>query len=236
MLGGSFCSRGSENARNGCLIVPTIAHSESLASSSPCIKSKIVKAIDSEEDPKLAEPMYIELVDQFNKLILDPLKVWTEMRSRHKIIVIDAVDECTDLRLVLSLIRLILKFTSAIPLKVFIGSRDEPLIRCAFTSLPELQTTFCLHEVEKDVVKGGIQLYLEMSLAENKAIMAILWMHGFRSLKFPALVDRSGTLRLFIYAVTAIRFISQDAKIYKSRHSALANRNIKSVSKTIDGL
>ena len=72
-LGGSFfCSRGSENTRNARLIVPTIAHS--LASTSPCIKSEVVKAI--ENDPKLAEPTYIKLVDQFNKLIHDPIKVW----------------------------------------------------------------------------------------------------------------------------------------------------------------
>ena len=44
MLGASFfCSRGSENACNACLIVPTIAYS--LASTSPCIKSELVKAI-----------------------------------------------------------------------------------------------------------------------------------------------------------------------------------------------
>ena len=72
ILGGSFfCSRGSENTRNARLIIPTIAHS--LASTSPRIKSEIVKAI--ENDPKLAEPTYINLVDQFNKLIHDPIQV-----------------------------------------------------------------------------------------------------------------------------------------------------------------
>ena len=72
ILGGSFfCSRGSENTWNARLIVPTIAHS--LASTSPCIKSEVVKAI--EEDPKLAEPTYINLVDQLNKLIHDPIQV-----------------------------------------------------------------------------------------------------------------------------------------------------------------
>jgi hypothetical protein len=45
-LGASFfCSRGSENARNARLIVPTIAHS--LASTSPCIKSEVIKAIET---------------------------------------------------------------------------------------------------------------------------------------------------------------------------------------------
>ena len=113
MLGASFfCSRGSENARNARLIVPTIAHS--LASTLPCIKSEVVKAIKN--DPKLAEPTYINLVDQFNKLIHDPIQVSVGNAVKtYKIIVIDAVDECTDIRLVSSLIQLILGSASVIP-------------------------------------------------------------------------------------------------------------------------
>ena len=238
MLGGSFfCSRGSENARNARLIVPTIAHS--LASSSPCIKSEVVKAI--ENDPKLAEPTYINIVDQFNKFIRDPIQVSARVgnsNKTYKIIVIDAVDECTDLRLVSSLIRLILESAFAIPLKVFIASRDEPPIRRAFTSLPRLQTAFYLHEADKDVVKGDIRVYLEMSLAEIKAE------HGDTLDTWPpqseisALLDRSGIL--FIYASTAIRYISQGGAYYKSRLSTMANRDTKLLSKlqtsTIDGL
>jgi nucleoside-triphosphatase THEP1 len=236
MLGASFfCSRGSENARNARLIVPTIAHS--LASTSPCIKSEIVKAI--ENDPKLAEPTYINLVDQFNKLIHDPVQVSVGNAVKtYKIIVIDAVDECTDVRLVSSLIRLILESASVIPLKVFIASRDEPLIRHAFTALPRLQTAFYLHEADKDVVKGDIQVYLETSLAEIKSH------HDHTSDTWPpqseisALLDRSGTL--FIYAATAIRYISQGALLYESRLSTLTNKDIKSASKLqtsiIDGL
>ena len=46
IFGGSFfCSRGSENARNAGLIVPTIAHS--LDSTSPCIRSEVIKAIET---------------------------------------------------------------------------------------------------------------------------------------------------------------------------------------------
>ena len=73
MLGGTFfCSRGSENASNARLIVPTIAHS--LVSTTPCIRSEVIKAI--ENDPKLAEPTYVNLVGQFNKLIHNPIKAW----------------------------------------------------------------------------------------------------------------------------------------------------------------
>jgi hypothetical protein len=239
MLGGNFfCSRGSENARNARLIVPTIAHS--LASTSPCIKSEVVKAI--ENDPKLAEPTYINLVDQFKKLIHDPIKVSVGNAVKtYKIIAIDAVDECTDLQLVSSLIQLILESASAIPLRVFIASRDEPLIRRSFTSLPRLRTVFYLHEADKDVVKGDIQIYLEKSLAKIKTDQD----HTLDTLdiwpppsEISALLDRSGTL--FIYAATAIRYISQGGPLYKSRLSAMANRDMKSVSKlqtsTVDGL
>ena len=236
MLGGSFfCSRGSENARNARLIVPTIAHS--LASTSPCIKSEVIKAIDN--DPKLAESTYINLAGQFNKLIRDPIQVLVGNTVKtYKIIVIDAVDECTDLRLVSSLIQLILESTSTIPLKVFITTRDELPIRRAFTSLPRLRTAFYLHEADKDVVKGDIRIYLETSLAEIKAENGHTLDPWPPQSEITALLDRSGTL--FIYAATAVRYISQGESLYKSRLSAMANRDIKSVSKlqtsTIDGL
>ena len=236
MLGGSyFCSRGSENGRNVRLIVPTIAHA--LASTSPCIKSEVVKAI--ENDPDLAEPTYINLVDQFKKLIRDPIEVSVGNAVKtYKVIVIDAIDECTNLRLVSSLIQLILKSASTLPLKVFIASRDEPLIRHAFTSLPDLQTAFYLHEVEKDMVKGDIKIYLEKSLAKINVD------HGHTvdswppQSEFSAILDRSGTL--FIYAATAIRYISEGVPFHKSRLTTMATQDIKSASKLqtsiIDGL
>ena len=236
MLGGSFfCSRGSENARNARLIVPTVAHS--LASTSPCIKSEVVKAI--ENDPKLAEPTYINFVGQFKKLIHDPILVSVGNAVKtYKIVVIDALDECADLRFVSSLIQFILESASAVPLKVFIASRDEPLIRRAFTSLPRLRTAFYLHEADKDMVKADIQMYLETSLAEIKANYDHTLDTWPPQSEVSALLDRSGTL--FIYAATAIRYISEGGPFYKSRLSAMANRDIKSTSKlqtsTIDGL
>ena len=234
MLGGSFfCSRGSENTRNARLIVPMIAYS--LASTSPCIKSEVIKAI--EDDPKLAEPAYIKMVDQFIKLIHNPIQVSVGNAVKtYKIIVIDALDECDNHQLVSLLIQLILEKSSAVPLKVFIASRDEPWIHDAFTSRPGLRTAFYLHEADKDIVKDDIQKYLTMSLDRIKAD------HGQTLDTWPpqseisALLDRSGTL--FIYAATAIRYISQ-GRFYKSRLSAMANRDIKSSklqTSDIDGL
>ena len=235
MLDGSFfCSRGSENTRNERLIVPTIAYS--LASTSPCIKSVVVKAI--EDDPKLAEPTYIKLVDQFIKLIHKPIQVSVGNAVKtYKILVIDAVDECTDLQLVSSLMQLILEMASAIPLKVFIASRDEPLTHHAFTSRPRLRTAFYLHEADKDMVKDDIQKYHKMSLDKIKVDHGQTLDTWSPQSEISALLDRSGTL--FIYAGTAIRYVSQGGQFYKSRLSAMANRDIKSSklqTSIIDGL
>ena len=84
------------------------------------------------------------------------------------------------------------------------------------------------------MVKGDIKLYLEMSLAEIKADYGCTLDTWPPQSEISALLDCSGTL--FIYAATAIRYISQDALLYKSRLSAMAHQDIKSVSKTIDGL
>jgi len=236
-LGASFfCSRASDKTNDARLIVPVIAHS--LARASPSIKFEIVKAI--EDDPALAEPTYINLNEQFKKLIYNPICATAGRGVRtYKIIVIDAVDECVNLRVVSSLIRLILQAASNIPLKFFIASRDEDLIRSAFYHHPELSTAFTLHEVERQVVEDDIRKYIERSLLNIKSQGLDPVLDAWPSpSELSNLIDYSG--RLFIYAATAIRYIHDGRKLYKSRFSIMANRDTKTRSKlqtsTIDGL
>ena len=84
------------------------------------------------------------------------------------------------------------------------------------------------------MVKGDIQMYLEMSLAEIKVDNGHTLDTWPPQSEISALLNRAGTL--FIYAATAIRYISQDALLYKSRLSTMAKQDMKPVSKTIDGL
>ena len=125
--------------------------------------------------------------------------------------------------------------TCALPI---FASRDEPLIRHAFTSLPRLRTAFYLHEADKDMVKGDIRMYLETSLAEIKAYQSQTLDTWPLQSEISALLDRSGTL--FIYVATAVRYISQGGPLYKSCLSAMANRDLKPESKlqtlTLDSL
>ena len=236
-LGASFfCFRASDKTNDARLIVPAIAYA--LARAWPCIKFKIVKAI--EDDPALAEPTYCDLDEQFKKLIYDPIRATAgKGPRRYKIVVIDAVDECVNLQVVASLIRLIFQSASNIPLKFLIASRDEDLIRSAFYHRPELLTVFTLHEVEKHLVEGDIRKYIEKSLSDimSEGLDPILDAWPSPS-ELSNLVHHSG--RLFIYAATAIRYIHDGGKLYKSRLSFIANRDPKTRSNlqtsTIDGL
>ncbi|KIJ91525.1 hypothetical protein K443DRAFT_482067, partial [Laccaria amethystina LaAM-08-1] len=129
ILGGSFfASRASEKTRNARLIIPVIAYA--LAKASPRIKVEVVKAI--EDDPTLAEPTYININEQFKRLIYNPLRTTAgEADKLYKVVVIDAVDECDNVEVVTSFIKLVLEWASKIPLKIFLASRDEYRIRNA---------------------------------------------------------------------------------------------------------
>ena len=222
ILGGSFfASRASEKTRNARLIIPVIAHA--LARASPRIKAEVVKAI--EDDPTLAEPTYININEQFKRLVYIPVRRTAGVVDKlSKVVVIDAVDECNNLEVVCSFIRLVLEWASKIPLKIFIASRDEYRICHAFGSRNSIR--FYLHEIEKDVVGNDIRKYLETSLARIKDDDSEEWPS---SSELSGLVARSGAL--FIYAATAIRYIANGGADYKSRLSAMVIHGQKSINK-----
>jgi nucleoside-triphosphatase THEP1 len=222
ILGGSFfASRASEKTRNARLIIPVIAHA--LARASPRIKVEVVKAIEA--DPTLAEPTYINMNEQFKRLVYNPVRTTAGVVDKpYKVIVIDAVDECDNVQVVSSFIKLVLEWALKIPLKIFLASRDEYRIRNAFGSRDNIQ--FYLHEIEKDVVENDIRKYLETSLAHIKNDDSEEWP---LSSEVSGLVERSGTL--FIYAATAVRYITNGGEDYKSRLSAMVIHGQKSINK-----
>ncbi|PPQ81031.1 hypothetical protein CVT25_014426 [Psilocybe cyanescens] len=227
MLGGSFfASRASEKTSNARLIIPVIAHA--LARSSPPIKIKVVNAI--EDDHTLAEPTYLNIHEQFKKLVYDPIRMTAGMVDKpYKVVVIDGVDECGNLEVVASFIKLVLQSASKIPLKVFISSREESEITNAFRSGDNKAKSFRLHDIEKDVVQEDIRKYLEASLADirnkNRHGTAEEWPS---KTELNNLIARSGTL--FIYAATAVRYIASGRNHYKSRLSEMAKQGLESVT------
>jgi hypothetical protein len=227
MLSGSFfASRASDKTSNARLIIPIIAHA--LARSSPAIKLKVVKAI--ENDPTLAEPTYINMHEQFKQLVYDPIQATATMVDKpYKIVVVDAVDECVNLTVVTSFIKIVLQSASKIPLKVFISSRAEFDISNAFNTRNIDIENLYLHDIEKDIVQEDIQTYLGTALATIKAQNS----NGTVEIwplpsELENLVARCGTL--FIYAATAIRYIASGGRWYKSRLSEMAEQGLESVT------
>ena len=223
MLGGNFfCSRASDKTSNARLIIPVIAHA--LARASPSIALEVVKAIKN--DPYLAEMSYHNVDEQFKQLIYNPLRTTTsKMATTYKVVIIDAVDECVNLEVVSSFIKLVLKSAPDIPLKIFITSRDEYQIRKAFKSGDSVREYFYLHDIEKDVVQNDIRKYLEKSLARIKDDDSEEWP---LPIELSGLVQRSGTL--FIYAATAFRYIANGGELYKLRLSEMATQGLESVT------
>ncbi|KAF7344134.1 Mycorrhiza-induced WD40-repeat domain protein [Mycena venus] len=220
MLGASFfCSRAAEETRNARCIIPSIAYS--LARASPLVEYEILKAIM--EDPALAEWNYNGMSNQFSKLVCRPIRMSVDRDVKiYKVIVIDALDECNDIRVAASLIRIILESVSSIPLKVFIASRDEAPIRNVFNSIQAAQQTdpFILHEVEKETVEEDIKKYVKKSLAQiveanNDPLDTWPLEHNLS-----IFLSRCGTL--FIYAATAMRYIDDEDGNYRDRFSAMA--------------
>jgi hypothetical protein len=221
LLGASFfCSRAAEETRNARLIIPSVAHS--LAGASPHIKFEVLKAIT--EDPTLAESNYNDMKDQFSKLVSHPIQMPVGRGVKiYKVVVIDALDECTDIRVAASLIQIILESASGIPLKVFIASRDETPIRNVFNSIRATQwaDTFILHEVDSEIVQEDIEKYVKESLAQmvdahNEPLNSWPPKHDLS-----IFLSRCGTL--FLYAATAVRYIDDEDGNYRDRFSMMTH-------------
>ena len=162
MLGASFfCSRSA--LRDASRIIPTIA--TMLARSDAKILAAIREVLAS--DPDMAD--LNSLSRQFSSLIANPIKRAIDMDVKvYKVIIIDALDECSSSWMVESLIKAILDGVTDLPLKFFILSRPENWIKRAFRRVarPSLLREFSLHDVAKSDVQSDVETYLRSALAD----------------------------------------------------------------------
>ena len=217
-LGGSFfCSRSDTTLRDPKVIVPTIAGM--LARSSPSIQSELCQVLEQHPDAAA----FNSLTEQFNLLLARPIENVIPKKIRtYKIIVIDAIDECSHQEKVASLIETICDGVSNIPLKFFISSRSEAWIEMAFSPYVHealsLKTIFPLHDVAAEDVRRDIKKFLKLSL--SKVAQRFEGNTDWPSeQELKALLDQSG--RLFIYAATAVRYIRASNADYRERLAAM---------------
>ncbi|KAJ1302554.1 hypothetical protein OPQ81_002871 [Rhizoctonia solani] len=191
-LGASFfCSRISSTCRSLVRIVPTLAYQ--LARYSPAFRSKLCAALKNNPDAGT-----LNVVQQFEKLINEPMIKAKTAIPDSVVIVVDALDECDDIFSVRQLLDVLLKFAQHLPMKFFVASRPEHVIRDRMMSQGGTARAIVhLHDIEQSIVEGDIKKYLTEAFSS---------MNPCPSLKQIELLAKRSR-NLFIYAATVVRYI-----------------------------
>jgi len=200
-LGASFfCSRDFKDHSDLRVIFPTLSFQ--LAYRYPDFRSVLVSLLRSNPDIG-----YESLHNQMQRLIVTPLKE----KGISTVIVIDALDECTDKEPQSAILSVMGRLVGEIPkVKFFITGRPEPRIRSGFRLqlLRPLTEIFVLHAVEQSIVNADIRRFLETRLSDLA--------QRFQLDKWPS-EEHMGLLcrraaGLFVYAVATVKFL--DHKFY----------------------
>jgi len=180
-------------------IIPTICLQLAASGYLPSFSHLIIDVVEANPNCKSWR-----IPKQFLNFIVRPLTA--AYRDTREVVVVpvvvlDALDECSDQSLVAELLSLILKHSTSLPVKFFITSRPEIRLKESFDN-SLAHSNFILHEVEKEIVEADIELYIKAYLLD-----------GFNRHDWPSqaevksLVNMSGSL--FIYAATVCKYITQ---------------------------
>jgi hypothetical protein len=202
-LGASFFFKKGEGERgNASQFFTTIA--SDLVKHKPGMLAGIRKALD--ENSTISQ---WALKDQFEKLILQPLKEIDQPSSQTfaGVIIIDALDECEqeqDIRVIIQLLAQT-KDLQRVPLRVLVTSRPELHIRLGFKEMPNgTYQDLVLHKVARSTIEHDIRLFLEheLSAIRKQRRLASGWPATQQIL---ARVELA--VPLFIYAATVCRYV-----------------------------
>ncbi|EUC60810.1 vegetative incompatibility protein HET-E-1 [Rhizoctonia solani AG-3 Rhs1AP] len=194
-----FCTRTSPECREAKRIVPTIAYQFSRRSTP--FRSVLCKAL--KEDPDISTG---SISTQFELLIRRPLMKVQDKLPDNLVVVVDALDECSDPHIVEMFLGLLFRSIADLPIKFYVTSRPEPAIRNKMMSESEhARSILYLHEIEKSLVQADIELYLTEELQ-------FMTPAEFDIKKLAEHADN-----LFIYAATAMRYIHPTGKTVDSQ-------------------
>ncbi|KAF8748420.1 WD40 repeat-like protein [Rhizoctonia solani] len=191
-LGASFfCTRTSNECQDVRQIVPTIAYQ--LARHWPSFRSALLGVL--EQEPEIRSQA---ITSQCERLIKDPLSKVKDGMIKGLVVVIDALDECSNPKGVGTILDALFRIAPGLPVKFFVTSRPEADIRHRVEAQPGQNRLMCvLHDIEESLVQADITLYLRAELASSDV----------SEFNVTQLASLSG--KLFIYAATAVRYIRQ---------------------------
>ena len=158
-LGASFfCSRSFEDRSNIKLIFPTLAIQ--LAQKYPTFRSSLIALLQTNPDV-----VHESLQEQMQKFLVGPLR----SDAISTVIVIDALDECTDEDPESAVLLVLGQLIPKIPgVKFFVTSRPETHIMAGFRGplLWDFTDVFVLHEVEPSTVDNDIRRFFQHELSK----------------------------------------------------------------------
>ena len=203
MLAASFfCSRSDADCNDPGKIFTTIAFQ--LAGFHPPYKKVLADVLRRSPDIVNAAPPH-----HLEDLIVKPLH---DLPNESKLpscgIVIDALDECRDPKIVFSILLMLLRFSDKLPsLRFLVTSRPEDHISRSFNSqiYGGASHRFPLHGVPLGRVERDINRYLQVRLSpEHMELQVPAWWPDQQAIRHLTV----GAHGLFIYAATCVRFIS----------------------------
>ncbi|KAG8740895.1 hypothetical protein FRC10_003783 [Ceratobasidium sp. 414] len=213
-----FCSRELPDCRDATRIVPTISYQ--LARFSLAFQSALCETLGNDPDAGTRS-----IGVQFEKLIKEPLLRVKEAIPDGIVVVIDALDECSNSVSAQLFLDALYRYAGDLPIRFFITCRPEQgftkkLLRWNLTS----RTLFHLHDIEQSVVRGDIEIYLRAELEE-------LSTSHIRQLS-----ERSG--KLFIFAATVVRYVKPNGAsgIWRARLETMLSSQWSSGSKAYNSI
>ncbi|KAG8761985.1 hypothetical protein FRC12_009249 [Ceratobasidium sp. 428] len=191
-----FCSRSLPDCQDEARILPTIAYQ--LARTVRPFQDALCRILG--EDPDTGAR---NATTQFEKLLRDPLlQSKDEIPVGLLVIVIDALDECSSPAITLSVLNVLLRFATSLPVKFFVTCRPEHRMLDQ-VELHEAvsRSLYHLHDIEQSLVQADIETYIQAELGPL----------NLPEDRIKLLVARSG--KLFIYAATAARYIKAQSDL-----------------------
>ena len=206
-LGANFLfSRSEDDRKTAKLFFSTIAFQ--LSQYSQEIALCVGKALERKPDAGGKQ-----LQDQLRDLIIQPLQSCEQGSKSTILIVIDALDECSE-QDAERLLSLFLQEIRKVPnLKIFITTRPERHILNTLHRYKSHQL-YRLHDIEDSVVEGDVRRYLSHGLSSQAVETALPelepppWTPSSSELN--TLVNAAG--KLFIIASTAIKYLLDDRR------------------------
>ncbi|KAF4609654.1 hypothetical protein D9613_012003 [Agrocybe pediades] len=197
LAGHFFCSRASTSCRDLNNIVRSIAYQ--LAHYSPAFRSQLCKILEEKQNPHR-----LNVGEQFKWVVATPLENSKDAIPDGAIVVIDALDECSDVSATALFLKVLMTYATRLPIKFLVASRPETVIVKNMQAPNFSPSMLRLHDIEQSLVEADIRLYLQEALYTMSPRPS--------SEVIDQLATRSG--KLFIYAATVARYVNpEDVKV-----------------------